>query len=235
MNVTYAVGDIHGRSDLLAQLLDHIRDHHALMHGGGEADIIFLGDYIDGGGDSLGVIDRLMRGVDGFRTFHLLGNHETLMLNCLETDDRQVWHTWLSNGGDTTLESLGVSLRFGGFDPDALRDALGPDRIEWLWRLSLYEVRDSYLFVHAGIVPGVPLEDQQPHDLVWIRSRFLDSEADHGHIVVHGHTPGDDPVVKPNRICIDTGATSNGNLTAAVLSDDPPLFLRASGAPGKGP
>ena len=133
-----------------------------------------------------------------------------------------------------TLESLGVSLRFGGCDPATLGHALGAERIAWLKSLPLYRVAKPYLFVHAGIAPGVPLAEQRPADLLWIRSRFLESEADHGYIVVHGHTPGDAPVVKPNRVCVDTGATSNGLLTAAVLDGtDRPIFLCAEGRPGR--
>lgn len=231
--IIYAVGDVHGREDLLAEMHDHIRSHHGLLYGGRDAEVIHLGDYIDGGSQSPQVIDRLMAGMGGFRTTCLMGNHEAMMLECLATDNRQAWYTWLSNGGEDTLAALGVSLRFGGYDPAPLRAALGEDRIAWLEALPLSRVIDPYLFVHAGIVPGVPLEDQRAKDLLWIRSRFLDSAEDHGSIVVHGHTPGDAPVVKPNRICVDTGANSHGVLTAAVLdADAPPVFLRAEGRPG---
>jgi len=230
-NLIYAIGDIHGRIDLLGQLHDHIRDFHQLQHANLPAEIIYIGDYIDGGACGIDVIDLLMRGVEGFRTHYLLGNHEDMMLRCLETDDRDVWYTWVSNGGDKTLSNLGISTRFGGNDPTELRRTLGEKRIAWLQDLPLYRRIGPYLFVHAGIVPGLPIEKQNRKDLLWIRSRFLESTEDHGAIIVHGHTPGDEPVVKPNRICVDTGATSNGVLTAAVLDGkSPPIFLRARGA-----
>lgn len=233
--IVYAVGDVHGRDDLLGELHEHIRNHHHFMHPGLDAEIVHVGDYIDRGAQSVAVIDRLMRDIDGFRTTCLLGNHEAMLLECLATDNRQAWHTWLSNGGDDTLASLGMPLHFGEYDPKALGSCLGADRVSWLKSLPLSHSVGPYLFVHAGIAPGVPLEAQQPKDLLWIRSRFLESEADHGCIVVHGHTPGDAPVVRHNRICVDTDATANGVLTAAVLTgEDPPLFLRAIGAPGRG-
>ncbi|WP_108881048.1 metallophosphoesterase [Anderseniella sp. Alg231-50] len=232
--IIYAIGDIHGRDDLLKQLHENINAYHRSRYPEAIGEIVHVGDYIDGGAHSVEVIDRLMRGTEGFDSTCLLGNHEAMMLECLETDNRQAWYTWLSNGGDETLTSLGISLRFGGYDPSALGKALGEERVSWLHSLPLYRVVEPYLFVHAGIAPGVPLEEQQTKDLLWIRSRFLESDADHGHVVVHGHTPGDEPFVKPNRICIDTGATSNGLLTAAVLDGvNPPLFLRATGRPGK--
>lgn len=229
----YAIGDVHGRDDLLRELHEHIASWHQLIYPEAAGTMVHLGDYIDGGSQSIGVIDRVMRGLAGFKTVNLLGNHEAMMLDCLDSADRQVWHTWLSNGGAATLDSLGVSLRFGGYDPTALHNALGTTRIDWLRSLPLYHVAKPYLFVHAGIVPGIPVEKQNPKDLLWIRSRFIESDADHGHIVVHGHTPGDDPVLRSNRICVDTGATSNGILTAAVLDGrSDPVFLRASGPPG---
>lgn len=232
--IVYAVGDIHGRDDLLQLVHEHIRNHHQLLHSNRRGEIIHVGDYIDGGTESVAVIDRLMNGVDGFDVKCLLGNHEAMMLECLQTDNRQAWYTWLSNGGEETIASLGISMRFTGYDPNALAEALGPDRITWLKSLPLFHAVEPYVFVHAGIVPGLPLEEQQPKDLLWIRSRFLESETDHGAIVVHGHTPGDEPVVNHNRICVDTGATSNGQITAAVLDGEAaPLFLRAVGRPGK--
>ena len=232
--IIYAVGDIHGRVDLLTQLHEHILEHHRLLHAGVPGEIIHLGDYIDGGAHSIDVVDLLMRGFDDMSNTCLLGNHEAMMLDCLETDNRDVWYTWLTNGGDQTLDSLGISLRHGGYDPTQLSGALGKERILWLRSRPLYRIVDPYLFVHAGIAPGIPIEQQNPKDLLWIRTRFLESREDHGHIVVHGHTPGDDPVTRPNRICVDTGATSNGQLTAVVLAgSSAPLFLRATGPRGK--
>lgn len=232
--IIYAIGDVHGRDDLLGELHEHVRSYHELMHQGRDAEVIHIGDYIDGGAHSIDVIDRLMSGLDGFQTTCLLGNHEAMMMECLATDSREVWYTWLSNGGEETLASLGISLRFGGYSPSELCTSLGDERVAWLQSLPLVKTVGPYLFVHAGIAPGVPIGDQQPKDLLWIRSRFLESEEDHGAIVVHGHTPGDEPVVKSNRICIDTGATSNGVLTAAVLDGTAaPVFLRAVGRSGK--
>lgn len=232
--IIYAIGDVHGRDDLLRELYDHIQNHHQLMYSGVDAELVHIGDYIDGGLHSLDVIDRLMSGLKGFRTTCLMGNHEAMLLECLATDNRQAWYTWLSNGGEETLVSLGMSLRFGGYDPDELHSCLGDRRVSWLKSLPLSHVIGPYLFVHAGIAPGVHLNDQQSKDMLWIRSRFLESDEDHGYMVVHGHTPGDEPVVRHNRICIDTGATSNGVLTAAVLDGmTPPVFLRAVGRPGK--
>lgn len=232
--IVYAIGDVHGRDDLLGELHEHICDHHQLLHSGRDAEVIHIGDYIDGGTQSREVIDRLMSGLGDFQTTCLLGNHEAMLLECLASDNRQAWYTWLSNGGEETLASFDMPLRFGGYDPAMLRACLGEERVNWIKSLPLSRTIARYFFVHAGIVPGVPIDDQQPKDMLWIRSRFLDSEEDHGHIVVHGHTPGDEPVVKANRICIDTGATSNGLLTAAVLDGSAaPMFLRAVGRPGK--
>ncbi|WP_341367068.1 metallophosphoesterase [Yoonia sp. BS5-3] len=232
--VIYAIGDVHGRDDLLGELHEHICNHHELMHSGRDAELIHIGDYIDGGAQSREVVDRLMAGLRGFRTTCLLGNHEAMLLECLATDNRQAWYTWLSNGGEETVASFGMSLRFGGYDPDELLASLGEERVAWLRSLPLSRSVAPYFFVHAGIVPGVPIDEQEPKDMLWIRSRFLESDEDHGCIVVHGHTPGDEPVVKANRICIDTGATSNGLLTAVVLDGAAaPIFLRAVGRPGK--
>ncbi len=164
------------------------------------------------------VIDRLMRGVPEFEVICLKGNHEGLMLRCLESSERDVWNNWLSNGGEATLNSFGVSLHFGGYDSQVLVEALGESRIAWLRSLPLYYRTEDFLFVHAGIVPGLPIEEQSENDLLWIRGRFLDSEEDHGVCVVHGHTPSDEPVVRFNRIGLDIGATSNGRLAAVVLA-----------------
>ncbi len=228
--ITYAVGDIHGRDDLLEKMNERIIAHHNAYHPDTMARVIYLGDYIDGGPDSKNVIDRLIRGVGDFKTICLRGNHEDMMLNCLNSDNRQVWHTWLSNGGEETLASFGISLRFGGYDPQQLAEVLGPCRIQWLQSLPLFYQINHHLFVHAGIMPGIPLEMQQESDLLWIRNRFQESEEDHGFCVIHGHTPADEPVICANRIGIDTGAVSNGKLTAVVLDGlMEPRFLSVDG------
>lgn len=215
---------MHGRADLLGDLHGHIRDHNTYFCEGRPAEIVYLGDYIDGGPQSLECIDLLIAGISGFRTVCLLGNHEAMMLDCLASDDRNTWYTWLSNGGET----MGISHRFGGYNPAALKEALGEKRIAWLKSLPFWHRVGPYLFVHAGIVPGVPIEQQRTEDLLWIRSRFLESDEDHGAIVVHGHTPRDEPEVRHNRIGIDTGATSNGRLTAVILDGHAkPQFLVA--------
>jgi len=227
--VYYGIGDIHGRDDLLGNLHESIQSHHSFIYTGRDAVIVHVGDYIDHGPNSPGVIDRLMSGLDNFLFVCLKGNHEALMLDCLETDDRDIWHAWLSNGGEATLESLGVSMRFGGYNPTQLSEELGSDRIAWLRALPLYHLTDDHLFVHAGVVPGIPLEEQLEKDMLWIRRRFLESEASHGRLVIHGHTPTDEPDIRTNRIGIDTGASSNGKLTAVVLDGSEKLkFLYAS-------
>ncbi len=223
--IYYAIGDIHGRDDLLEKMYARIGADRWLRHSGEECTIVHVGDYIDGGPNSRAVLDLLMRGVDSFKSIHLLGNHEAMMLACLETDDRQVWLNWLNNGGDATLNSFGVSFRFGGYEPHMLIEVLGVERISWLNALKPYHRTDEYLFVHAGIVPGRPLAQQKTKDMLWIRGRFLRSEQDHGYVVVHGHTPTEQPVLRSNRIGIDTGAKTGGELAAVVLGSTAPRFI----------
>ena len=156
------------------------------------------------------------------------------MLACLETDSHQAWWTWLANGGERTLMSLGVSPGENGYSSRQLAQALGPRRIAWLRSLPLYYRAGDYLFVHAGILPGRPIELQEEKDLLWIRNRFLESRDDHGYFVVHGHTPSDEPDIRPNRVGIDTGAPLTGKLTAAILGEADGLgFLSVQGKPGK--
>lgn len=236
MNVHYAIGDIHGRDDLLEKMHQRIAADRRVRYGGEPATIVHVGDYIDRGACSREVIDRLMRGVPEFETICLKGNHEDWMLACLETDDGDLWQSWIDNGGDETLRSFGLSFDDGHYDPLALAKALGPERLRWLGELKLYHQAGGYLFVHAGIVPGRPLEEQEEKDLLWIRRAFLESTEDHGVWVVHGHTPTEQPELKMNRIGIDTGATWYGNLTAVALGEPTgPRFLTVSGEPGRGP
>ncbi len=225
--IIYAIGDVHGRDDLLALMHARIADDHRSRHPDDEAVIVHIGDYVDRGPDSLGVIDRLMEGVEGFETVCLKGNHEAMMLACTQSDDSRLWSMWLGNGGDATLASLGLGRRlFGRHDADDLVQALGAERLAWLQALPLTYRAAGALFVHAGIIPGVPLERQDEQDLLWIRDRFLTSDADHGFLVVHGHTPMEAPDIQPNRLGIDTGAVFTGRLTAAVLGENQaPRFL----------
>jgi len=176
-----------------------------------------------------------MRGLEGLDVICLKGNHEDMMLACLGSGDRQVWWPWISNGGDETLESLGISLRFGGYHPDCLAKELGKHRVDWLNALPLYHSFGRYFFVHAGIAPGKPVGEQQEKDMLWIRDRFLKSDDDHGYIVIHGHTPTREPEIRRNRIGIDTGAVLYGQLTAVVLGEaNGPRFLYVTGKPGSG-
>jgi len=229
MVVSYAIGDIHGRDALLEQMHARIVHDPYRKKDAPKPTVVHLGDYIDGGPESHKVIDRVMRGSDAFKTVALLGNHEALMLECLETDDRDVWWNWLNNGGDRTLEAFGIPFRMNGFNPRTLGEALGEERVDWLRSLPLHHIVDDYLFVHAGIAPGIPLEGQQAKDMLWIRARFLDSDVDHGYTIVHGHTQTVEPEVKKNRIGIDTGAARPRTLTAVALDDrKPPRFISVS-------
>jgi serine/threonine protein phosphatase 1 len=216
--VIYAIGDVHGCDALLRRMHATIRDYHGTHHAGRDGVVVHLGDYVDRGPDSRATIDRLMAGLEGFRLVCLMGNHEAMMLDCLDDPDRLCWAHWLANGGTETLASFGLTAGFDGDDPARLAAALGPERVAWLRGLKLHWHAGGYLFVHAGIRPGVPLEAQQPADLLWIREEFRDSTADHGAVVVHGHTPTDAPERRPNRIALDTGAVFSGVLSAAALA-----------------
>jgi serine/threonine protein phosphatase 1 len=237
MHIHYAIGDVHGRDDLLEKLLALITADRKMRHPTAPATLVYLGDYIDRGWCSREVIDRIRRGVPDFETIALKGNHEHMMMACLETVDSEVWEMWLGNGGEETAASFGLKIQVeDDCDPAALAKALGADRMKWLDTLKLYHRTNEYLFVHAGIVPGRPLAEQQEKDLIWIRRAFLDSDVDHGCIVVHGHTPTEEPELKANRIGVDTGPTWYGNLTAAVLGEpEGPRFLAVSGTSGAGP
>lgn len=228
----YAIGDVHGRDDLLQRLLERIAADR-VHRGGDRAVLVYVGDYIDRGARSAEVIDRVMRGVEGFDTVCLKGNHEQMMLDCMREDADEDWTIWLENGGDETLASLGLPRQR---DPIALAAALGAKRLAWLDGLKISYRAGPYLFVHAGVLPGRPLDQQLEKDMLWIRRRFLDSEVDHGAIVVHGHTPSEDPELRANRINVDTGATLRGKLSAVALAlAEAPRFFTVESEPGRGP
>jgi len=229
----YCIGDVHGRVDLLSDLHEMIRhDAHTFA---GRRTVVYLGDLIDRGMRSREVIDLLLdEPLDGFERIHLKGNHEQTLLDFIEYPEQAA--AWLAWGGRETAISYGVPLAPGlqRIDPEAVRDALMmglPDRhIEFYRGMTSYHESGGYLFVHAGIRPGVPLQAQSDSDLMWIRQEFLESEEDHGYVVVHGHSITEQVDVRPNRIGIDTGAFYSGVLTCLVLEGRERRLLQTGGA-----
>jgi serine/threonine protein phosphatase 1 len=226
------VGDIHGRLDLLETMLVLIARDAQARESTRHKTLVFVGDYVDRGPDSRGVVERLIKDpLEGFDTHFLKGNHEAILLDFLE-DPWRLDH-WLMNGGDATMRSYGVDIeRLAGLGapPEIWRntfaDALPDTHLAFFRDLKLSVSFGDYLFVHAGVRPGVPLEAQSEADLIWIRAPFLDHGAPFGKIVVHGHTPERAPVTRPNRIGIDTGAVFTGRLTALKLQDGSRDFLQ---------
>nr|WP_277924459.1 metallophosphoesterase [Sphingomonas sp. CROZ-RG-20F-R02-07] len=231
----YAVGDIHGRLDLLDDLLSRVEDdiHDRPVE---TAAIVFLGDLIDRGPDSAGVIARLAN-LQHFpaKTLFLLGNHEEILLRVL-AGEPGLAYDWLGFGGDACAESYGVNAAaLQAMDEQriaqVLGDAIPTAHVEFLKGFGDTFRFGDYLLVHAGIRPGVPIEQQQPHDLRWIRKPFLTDAHDHGVMVVHGHTISDGVERRVNRIGIDTGAYRTGVLTAAVIEEADLRFLATGAAP----
>jgi serine/threonine protein phosphatase 1 len=227
----YAVGDVHGRLDLLLQLHEMIAGDASTADGLRKV-VVYLGDYVDRGQESRQVIQFLLdEALAGFESVHLRGNHEEIMLAFL--DDVGVGPMWMSNGGDSTLLSYGVGLQEGASIEERharvqekFRGAVPEAHLRFLRDLRLYHVEGDYLFVHAGIAPGKPLEEQNARDLLWIRDEFIRSDADHGKCVVHGHTIAPAPDLRDNRIGIDTGAYFSGTLTCLVLEGETRRFLQ---------
>jgi serine/threonine protein phosphatase 1 len=219
----YAIGDIHGRLDLLERMIEAIR-RDAREHGG-DSLTITLGDYVDRGPKSRDVIDRLIANPFPGRYVALKGNHEALMLSFL--DDPRGGAHWHRLGGLETLRSFDIRERDMAKAAAQLRAALNPAQMTFLNSLQLSLSVGGYFFCHAGVRPGVALDAQSEEDLLWIRGEFLDSEVDFGKIVVHGHTPVVEPQVKANRINVDTGAFTTGKLTCLVLEDGRHRFITA--------
>ena len=227
----YAVGDIHGRVDLLRQL------HRRIMADAAHADpamrklIIYLGDYVDRGLHSREVLDVLVRErMHGFESVHLRGNHDHEFLGFLEDPTQN--SAWLSYGGDATLYSYGVRLppdtpadRRLDLLGERLREAVPPDHVKFLIGLPYTCEVGDYLFVHAGIDPDKSLDEQTPEDMLWIRDAFLEADCDFGKVVVHGHSVTELPEVRENRIGIDTGACYTNALTCLILQGNQFGFL----------
>jgi serine/threonine protein phosphatase 1 len=228
----YAVGDVHGRLDLLRELLQRIAGDAARHPADTARSLVFLGDYIDRGTESRGVVDCLLEDpLPGFETIRLMGNHEDAILAFLDGDSDGL--DWLSFGGLETLLSYGVPLRRLPHTEDAVADlrlslssALPREHLDFFRRGALRHAIGDYLFVHAGVRPGVPLEQQTPTDLMWIRDDFLGSRVPLlGHVVVHGHTICDLPQDRDHRINVDTGAFVSGRLTCLVLRGNERRFI----------
>lgn len=222
----YAVGDIHGCAGLLDQLLTLIeRD----AGDGPSPRLIFLGDYVDRGGQSCGVIDRLIEvKADKPDAIFLKGNHEQAMLDFLEEPDLN--EEWLHWGGDKTLESYGVReiwTRRPSELARALNKILPKPHREFLTSLELWRVIGGYAFVHAGFKPGVEIAQQKEEDCLWIRAEFHNAAADErpDKVVVHGHHPVKKPLDAGWRIDVDTGAVWSDALTAVVLEGSTRRFI----------
>jgi serine/threonine protein phosphatase 1 len=224
----YAVGDVHGRADVLAELFVLI-DQDLKARPTPQSIEVFLGDYIDRGPHSRQVLDLLIaRQRQHFAVF-LKGNHEACACEVLSDPSRL--SAWVHIGGVNTLLSYGVQP--SGCDNNkqaqqtaaAFRLALPNTHYHFLQRLALSFSCGNYFFVHAGVRPGIPLVRQSEQDLLWIRDDFLLHEEDFGKVVVHGHSPTNLPDIRPNRINIDTGAYATGRLTCLVLEGDQMRFL----------
>lgn len=235
----YAIGDIHGQREMLTDALAQIEND-----GGRDARIVFLGDYVDRGPDSRGVIDILAQGLAEGRNWTCIkGNHDRLFEWFIEPPMPRndphliIGYDWTHKniGGRETMASYGIEV------PDRIRSgelaeqvrAVVPDEhLAFLRDLTLQQRIGDRLFVHAGIRPGVALEEQAEDDLLWIRDPFLEDTSDHGVLVVHGHTMVDAPDRRVNRLNLDTGAGKGKPLTIAVF-DGPEIFRL--GALGRGP
>jgi serine/threonine protein phosphatase 1 len=234
----YAVGDVHGRLDLLEIMISRIEEDIG-QRPPRRNFVIFLGDLIDRGPDSAGVVRRLRTWrPQGVRQAFLKGNHEEVLLRMLG-GEKGILPSWLKFGGAECARSYSL-------DPEELATMTEEEALARLRcavpagdREFLESFGDTfrfgdYLFVHAGIRPGVALEAQDPFDLRWIREPFLSEVAEHGYIVIHGHTIVDEVEVRPNRIGIDTGAYRSGVLTALAIEDERRWTLSTAGSATEG-
>lgn len=215
IRLSYAIGDLHGRLDLLKSAIAAIADHVDRR----SFRLVFLGDYVDRGPDSRGVIDLLITLHASGRAICLKGNHEALMLEAVTSPDPGAKRRWLQNGGAETLKSYGL-------DPDGeFRDAIPSSHVRWIAGLPLTTADPHRIFVHAGLMPRSPVHRQTEQTLLWIRERFLEGDAaDFDAHVVHGHTPvwggkpePGEPELLAHRTNLDTAAFTTGVLTVGVF------------------
>ena len=228
----YAIGDIHGRYDLLRLLLDKIGEHSQALPASESLHVVFLGDLVDRGPESAKVVEFLYdldKRTD--QVIVLMGNHEEAMVRSID-GDASILQRWLAVGGAETVQSYG--LRLPGEREDLrqyiryLQSSLPHRQMRWLRSRPLIARSGDYFFCHAGIRPGVPLHRQARDDLLWIREDFVEDEADHGAVIVHGHTIEPQVTFRPNRIGIDTGAYCHGVLTALYLEEEKQELIAVS-------
>lgn len=240
MTRIYAIGDIHGRLDLMDELLEEIaRDANGTPY-----QLVFLGDYVDRGKQSSGVIDRLMAlqadpAWGENKPVALKGNHEQVMLDMIAEDFYWIdVKTWMKYGAPANIRSYGIRVpRDEAKYPDMLKQfqeaVASRGHVAYLQSLPLSYASDTHFFCHAGVDYDVPLDQQNEESLLWVRDHFLKSAKKAEKVVVHGHTISSLPVVQENRIGIDTGAYESGLLTAVVLEgSDPPRFVTTGGYTG---
>ncbi len=224
----YAIGDVHGRADLLQSMLTVI-DADLARSPVKRAIQVFLGDYIDRGPDSRAVLDLLIARSKSHEIVCLKGNHEVFLLEVLKDPGRL--QEWRHFGGLLTLVSYGIAPTMNPTAEEqielieGLARALPAEHLKFLEQLPSSFTCGDFFFVHAGVKPGIPLERQQDQDLLWIREEFLNSERRFGKYIVHGHTPVRTPDIRPNRINIDTGAYATGNLTLLTIQGDSLLAI----------
>lgn len=229
----YAIGDVHGSADLLNRLIDKIlvdstqRDRQ-------QSTLIVLGDFIDRGRESAEIVLGLYSQRESRNLIVLLGNHEAALIAAYRGDHRAL-EFWLKFGGLQTLQSFGVDI--AAIDMARLHDVMGMlhqhvpfEIINWMETLPISYRAGDYLFVHAGIRPGVHLNRQRSADMLWIREEFLNSERNHGVVVVHGHSPTAQVDMRANRIGIDTGAYDSGILSAIGLEGEERWVIDTAGA-----
>jgi len=231
--VVYAVGDIHGRLDML-QAIHRAIEADAVQRTG-PFKIIYLGDYVSRGPDSKGVLDCLMaQSMPGFAMHYLKGNHEDIMLRFLDGD--LIWgRHWLNYGGMEALASFGVTAVTADIADDErmeslrhqFRERVTASQSKFLRSLEIIRREGDYRFVHGGVDPDKPLAAQSENDMIWIRDKFLDSDRDFGAVIVHGHCISPEPTVRHNRIGIDTGAARDMALTCLVVDGTERGFFTA--------
>ena len=231
----YAIGDVHGRLDLLEDLLRRIADDIAVSKSAQRPVLIFLGDYVDRGAFSKGVIDCVikLKALGDIEVRALKGNHEQSLLGFLT--DPQVGPGWFQHGGAATLVSYGVAApqthnatEIWEQASEAFAKVLPAEHLKFYRELEISAEYGDYIFVHAGLRPGVPIEQQTEQDMLWIRAEFLEERRPFGKVVVHGHSPEPEPFLSKVRLGLDTGAYATGILTAARLFDGACTFIQAT-------